>query len=276
MKKHLLFLIIVLITKNLTAMQLNAGLEPNKQPISLVKIIAKKIMGIIYTGVHGDKALIEQILNNRSSNSLNPLTRLLTDFDLDHIAVAIAKEYFYTAVKDKGFPQISKNRRSLFLDLKKTNGESLDYGFSIDELLDNNVPLKINNGPLFFGSPFLMSTLDLSHLKISSLSGLARVSNIDKIFDLNLNNNLINKIEDKDLACLRNIQTLNFSQNPLAVFKIENWSNLTSLREIQLFNTKLKKEAVLIESLNLQKLKFTDLAEPYVLDLKRREFVPLT
>lgn len=103
---------------------------------------------------------------------------------------AIAKEYFYLYGDVNTIPfsynVFDKNRDIQFLNV------GIDYGFSIQELVDNGKIPKIIDG---IGGT---RRLDLSNLKIKSLDGIANIKDIRSIANIDLSHNLIENISNRD------------------------------------------------------------------------------
>ena len=223
MIKMLFILVSMVLIKSLAAMNKTPGnavksffqSNQNVANADLLKINTAKEIKKIYQKYNGDKNQIQEFIKNQ----------LLMEVIDQDLAVALAKEFFYLLANSRArLPNSTSvhERKLLFLNL------SINYGFSIQELLENNIVSKVII-ELPFRPSWIFSSLDLSYLKINSLEGLDKIPNIASIQHLNLSQNLLTEVDIKKLLCLESIKWLDLSDNPIVKVDIENLKRIKSL-----------------------------------------------
>lgn len=142
--------------------------------------------------------------------------------------ISIAKAYFYTY----GNPNISGPQRvRQFLSFK-----NLNYGFSVQELIDNG---KLPKFTRYDGDDEL--GLELNNLRINSLDGLLGVPNLLTLSYINLSGNFIDNITELNSSKLSNIKELNLNGNNLSELKGNAFNRLKKLEILNLSQNNLKK-----------------------------------
>lgn len=212
--------------------------------------VARYMNQRVYDKLKGDKWAIEKdIKRNLENKHFTP-----------NIAVTLAKQYYFVfgevissdkmtyapyLYPEQYFKWGLLGRREQFLDI------GINYGFSIQELIDNN---KIPSSCIFLD----FVCLDLSHLKIESLEGLENIKNIErvqwlflgynqikkllpgkfcctaKLLDLYLNNNNIEEILPDTFKGLDNLKFLNLAYNNLTDVKLKVFLDLENLTLLNL------------------------------------------
>lgn len=223
MYKLLSYLILSLMT-----IQFTFGMEPQ---IYLPKdkskadytFNAKNLIKLIYTKFNGNKKDIEKYISLKFSYNPNH-------------AIKLAKEYYYIYGKVFSLNSFSENR----LLAKLRQGEFLNigfhYGFSIQDLIDNN--------KIYCNYTSHLKALDLSNLKIESLIGLDNLELKEQVEYLFLDHNQLTFIPEYSFQRLPNLINLYLNNNNIKNIDLNAFPDATKIPYINLINNKFDTEII--------------------------------
>lgn len=184
--------------------------EQTKPPHTLIELAAKALIKHIYQIHNGIKQRIETFI----------VQEFILKVDLTDLAIQLCKEYFYMYAKT--YVTIPEIRKKQFLDI------GIDYGFSIQELLDNEKILISSDLEM------ISNNLNLSYLKINSLEGLENIANIDKLVYLDLGHNQLSFLGENCFSKVRQLEWLILENNRIGAINPECFNNFHNLKRLNL------------------------------------------
>lgn len=229
MYRKKMFYCFLLLVKLYSYMQLFPQQHSNNAPTNMqsLKVSALRVFLLnLHEKLSGDKENIEIFLQERVLN------KVPKDIHED-----FAKQYFYLygTIKpnlrtEKDFEQELPKRDQSLLKL------GFEYGFSLEELINNN---KIPKSYVVFYNAHI---LDLSNLKINSLAGINRITNSEKIKYLALNNNQLTSIEPNAFKGLEHLIEIEINDNCLTNIAIQAFTSLPNLYKLEIKNNSLSQK----------------------------------